>query len=214
MGLRVVVGIFAVLILLVAADAVRPATGDAWSATSDTLAGIGMLGLVGGFVLMAWKRIRRIAAYVTGGGFVLMLVAFAVTPADEMAEISRRAAARDAEAARAETAEAARERERERADRIRDATPQSAEVFVAVACVDPVERLAEYGVRWTDGVLEPKFPMWDWHTRTSAERIVTYYGDKVEFQNSFGAWQPHIYECDVDILNRQVLAARAIPGRL
>lgn len=82
----------------------------------------------------------------------------------------------------------------------------------AVKCDDEVERLAKFTSRWTDGMLEPKFSHFRWRDKDAG--IVTYIGDKIEFQNGFGAWQGAVYECDFDTIYDQVLSVRAERGRL
>ncbi len=81
-----------------------------------------------------------------------------------------------------------------------------------VYCKSDVEALAKYTSRWTDGWLEPKFSRFRWKNESTGS--VTYIGDKIEFQNGFGAWQTHVYECDFDPLTKTVIDARASPGRL
>lgn len=82
----------------------------------------------------------------------------------------------------------------------------------SVYCKTPVEKLAKYSARWTDGTFEMKFSHYRW--KNQAQGIVTYIGDKIEFQNGFGAFQPHIYECDFNPATNAVLAVKASPGRL
>ena len=91
-------------------------------------------------------------------------------------------------------------------------TPASRELFAAVQCPDHIERLAQYGVRWTDGMLEPKFPRSGWSDE--ANYLAVYMGDAIEFQNGFGAWERHRYSCVVDVKNEQVIDVAALPGRL
>lgn len=79
-------------------------------------------------------------------------------------------------------------------------------------CKDPVERLAQYQAEWTDGFFEPKFSRFWWKDRTAG--VVTFAGDKVRFQNGFGAWRNMVYQCDMDIKTERVLAVRAEAGRL
>lgn len=43
---------------------------------------------------------------------------------------------------------------------------------------------------------------------------ITFIGDKIQFQNGFGAWRNHIYERDLDPSKEQVLDVRARPGQL
>lgn len=79
-----------------------------------------------------------------------------------------------------------------------------------VACEDRIEKLGLYTHKWTDGWLEPKFSHFRW--KSMNQGIVTYMGDKIQFQNGFGAWIPHRYWCDYDTQNKVVLDVRAEPG--
>lgn len=79
-------------------------------------------------------------------------------------------------------------------------------------CKEPIEKLANYTVRWTDGTLDMKFSQFRW--KDQQQGVVTYIGDKIEFQNGFGAWQGHVYECDIDPVSNVVYDVRAKPGRL
>lgn len=81
-----------------------------------------------------------------------------------------------------------------------------------VRCKAPVEKLAKYSSRWTDGTFETKFSHFRWLDQTKG--TLTLIGDKIEFQNGFGAFQKHIYECDYDPASESVLAVRARPGQL
>lgn len=85
-------------------------------------------------------------------------------------------------------------------------------VAVGLYCKEPVERLAKYSARWTDGMLEPKFSRFRW--LNESQGTITYIGDKIEFQNGFGAFQKHVYECDFNPVTKQVLDVRASPGQL
>ena len=80
------------------------------------------------------------------------------------------------------------------------------------ACQGYVESLALHTHEWTDGFLESKFSHFRWSD--SSKGVVTYMGDKIMFQNGFGAWVPHRYWCDYDALNKQVLDVRAQSGRM
>lgn len=83
---------------------------------------------------------------------------------------------------------------------------------VGLYCDDFVVRLAKYSHEWTDGILEPKFSHFRWKDKSSG--IITYIGDKVKFQNGYGAWSNMVYECDFDPTNNSVLDVRVRPGRL
>jgi hypothetical protein len=85
-------------------------------------------------------------------------------------------------------------------------------VDATVRCQRIVERLAKNDFEWTDGFLEPKFSHYRWKNQASG--IVTYIGDKIKFQNGFGAWIHHTYECDFEPGTESVVDVRAQPGRL
>ena len=85
-------------------------------------------------------------------------------------------------------------------------------VRASVLCKTPVEHLAKYTARWTDGALEGKFPKFRWLDKDKGS--LTFIGDKVEFQNGFGAYQAYVYECDFLPGENVVLAVRAEPGHL
>jgi hypothetical protein len=82
----------------------------------------------------------------------------------------------------------------------------------SVYCADAVPRLAKNNFEWTDGILEPKFSQFRWKNAKSG--VVTYVGDKIRFQNGFGAWALHVYECDFDPTSSRVLDVRTSPGQL
>lgn len=79
-------------------------------------------------------------------------------------------------------------------------------VAASIRCAAPVESVAKYSYRWTDGMLELKFDKFRWYDRERG--IVTYTGDKIQFQNGFGAWQNCYYECDYNPLSDTVLDVR------
>ena len=85
-------------------------------------------------------------------------------------------------------------------------------VAAALRCDDLVERQAKYSHEWTDGILEPKFSHYRW--KDKAAGIVTYIGDKVRFQNGFGAWVNMVYECDLDTNTQMPVDVRVSQGRL
>lgn len=85
-------------------------------------------------------------------------------------------------------------------------------VAAGVYCKQPVEQLGKYSAKWTDGALETKFSHYRWLDQRNG--TLTYIGDKIEFQNGFGAFQAHTYECDYSPASKTVLAVRAQPGRL
>ena len=84
-----------------------------------------------------------------------------------------------------------------------------------VACNSEIERLARlanFSHKWTDGWLEPRYTRqsWDEDSRT-AFRL---FGDKIQFQDGFGAWQDHIYTCRYDFERGAVIGVEVEPGRL
>ncbi|MDD0980700.1 hypothetical protein [Pseudomonas shahriarae] len=85
-------------------------------------------------------------------------------------------------------------------------------IAASIYCKDPVSRLAKYTSRWTDGTFETKFSHFRWLNQEQG--TLTFIGDKIEFQNGFGAFQRHTYECDFNPVNNQVLDVRARPGQL
>lgn len=85
-------------------------------------------------------------------------------------------------------------------------------VAASVYCKDEVEKLAKHSVRWIDGTFQLKFSKFAW--RNKARQEITYFGDKAEFQNGFGAYTRVVYECDLDPDNKTVLHVRVHEGRL
>ena len=82
----------------------------------------------------------------------------------------------------------------------------------SVYCPDEIEGLGRYDHEWIDGWLGSKFSRFAWKDRTAG--TVTYIGDQIKFQNGFGAWIQHTYQCDFDPVNKRVLDVRAAAGRL
>lgn len=61
------------------------------------------------------------------------------------------------------------------------------------SCQVAVERLANYDVKWTSGFSGPSFASWSWADSDAGTVILV--GNQVKFQNGFGAWQRHAYQC-------------------
>lgn len=79
-------------------------------------------------------------------------------------------------------------------------------------CPSRIERLASYDVRWTDSFYQRKMSAWRWKDKEKG--TLTYVGDKVQFQNGFGAWQNINYECDLDpTKNKYVIDVRVFSGK-
>ncbi|WP_234775206.1 zinc ribbon domain-containing protein [Paraburkholderia tropica] len=85
-------------------------------------------------------------------------------------------------------------------------------VGAGVYCKSPIESMAKHDVKWTDGTFEMKFSRFRWKNQSAG--VITYVGDKAEFQNGFGAFSPVIYECDMASDNKTVLDVRVREGRL
>jgi len=81
-----------------------------------------------------------------------------------------------------------------------------------VLCTPLVERLAKNNFEWIDKWYEPKFSHYRWKDR--ALGVITYLGDKIKYQNGFGAWTLSVYECDFDTKTKTVVDVRAAAGRL
>jgi hypothetical protein len=121
----------------------------------------------------------------------------------------------DAEAAAAKASAEATERERQKDADCRAELRCWAEkhhISATVACRPRVERLAQYQFEWTDGWAETKFSRFRWKDKAKGQ--LTYVGDKIKFQNGFGAWQFYTYLCDYDPVANKVLDVDAMPGRL
>lgn len=85
-------------------------------------------------------------------------------------------------------------------------------ISASVYCAREVEKLAKHDFKWTDSLLESKFDRFRWKDKKSG--VITYVGDKAQFQNGFGAFTHVTYECDLAKDNKTVLAVRAKEGRL
>lgn len=88
----------------------------------------------------------------------------------------------------------------------------SGSIAAGVYCPDEIEKLAKFAVKWTDGWLEPKFSRFRWRDQKKGE--ITYIGDKVQFQNGFGAYSNMVYECDLAADGETILDVRVRDGRL
>jgi len=77
-----------------------------------------------------------------------------------------------------------------------------------------IERMAKHDVRWTDGFMESKFSKLRWANLKDGALTITYIGDKIQFQNGFGAWTNYIYFVDYDTINEKVVDIRLREGRL
>lgn len=82
----------------------------------------------------------------------------------------------------------------------------------SVYCKDPIEAQAAHDVKWTDGTFELKMSHYRWSN--ADKTAVTYIGDKVSFQNGFGAFTPMTYLCTLDVDDNRVIDVKVIEGRL
>lgn len=85
-------------------------------------------------------------------------------------------------------------------------------ISASVYCADHIERLAKFSHEWTDGFLEQKMSHFRWLNKEVG--TLTYIGDKIRFQNGFGAWQNVVYECDFEPNTKSIIDVRAAAGRL
>jgi hypothetical protein len=87
---------------------------------------------------------------------------------------------------------------------------------VLEVCPDIIERQARYEVRWTNHIFEGRFlPIVQWHGKNGRQQgLIDFEGDKVQFQNGFGAWQNYYYICTFDIVKKQIVDLKLKPGHL
>lgn len=78
-----------------------------------------------------------------------------------------------------------------------------------IKCRPVIESQAKYQFEWTDGMLEQKFPDGGWIDKKKG--VIFVRGDKVKFQNGFGAWQIHTYQCSYDPATKQVVGVIVKP---
>lgn len=71
-------------------------------------------------------------------------------------------------------------------------------------CTDAVERMAAHSFRWLDGTFDQKFT----HIGLNKDehKSIRYIGDKIEFQNGFGAFTRYSYTCTWDPVTHQATA--------
>lgn len=81
-----------------------------------------------------------------------------------------------------------------------------------IQCARRIERLAEYDYEWQTGLLTPMFSRLRWED--DQHTIINFIGDAIKFQNQYGTWQFHIYQCVFDPKNPEAVKVGAQPGRL
>lgn len=89
---------------------------------------------------------------------------------------------------------------------------ESNSLTVPSVCKPHIEGLAKYDYEWTDSWYESKFDRFRW--KDNSRKIVTFIGDKLKFQNGFGAWSNMIYFCDFNIETKEAIEVRIEKGRL
>jgi hypothetical protein len=82
----------------------------------------------------------------------------------------------------------------------------------SVRCDSMIEKLAKFSFEWTDRWYERKFSKFGWENMDKG--TLRFLGDKIKFQNGFGAWQIMTYECVFDPTTKIVLNVRAYPGQV
>jgi len=177
--------------------------------------------------VIAWKGRRKAALlqavlYPTIGFILMMVVSVAVpetSPERVSAIVAERAAQAEAKAAAELGAEAERAAQAEAEAAELEACRQDLQCWAGKYSLDasgrcrrPIERLAQFDMRWTDGWTETKFPRIRWENQD--EGRITYIGDKAQFQNGFGAWQNVIYSCTYDPATDSAIDVTVTPGRL
>lgn len=79
-------------------------------------------------------------------------------------------------------------------------------------CEREIERFAQYEVKWTDSYPDTKLSRRGWLDQDAG--TLSYYGDRVQFSNGYGAFQNYVYRCDYDPETKTVLNVEMEPGRL
>jgi hypothetical protein len=134
---------------------------------------------------------------------------------EEQAKADAARKEKDAEAQRLVREKEAQEKERKALESCRSDLKCWGERHLAAAsvyCATEIEKLPEYTMEWTDGMLETKFSRYGW---ADEERgALRYAGDKARFQNGFGAWVNVFYLCDFDPESKSVIRVEANRGRL
>jgi hypothetical protein len=85
-------------------------------------------------------------------------------------------------------------------------------VIALMLCKQNIVRFANYDIRWTAERFGEVLPKYKWADRDNG--IVRYFGDSVQLQNGFGAWQNYLYSCDFDPSTQKLVDVRAEPGKL
>jgi len=72
-----------------------------------------------------------------------------------------------------------------------------------VQCQKAIPKLGEFAHKWTDGWLDQKFMYYKQIVKE--EGVLTLIGNKIQFQNKYGAWVSFKYYCDYDVRTDSVI---------
>jgi len=84
-------------------------------------------------------------------------------------------------------------------------------IDIAVQCSKAVERLALNSFKWTNAWHEDEFPYYRW--KNKEQRTIVAMGDKIQYQNGFGAYINHRYYCRYDLNTKRAVKVEAEAGR-
>ena len=191
-----------------------------------------MLAVLGAFILSCialvrplpklWLATRGRAGYVLALSLGLMSVLSILLP-EPPPPTPEELAAQAAEAERQRTEQAAEER-RKAAEERREAAEEVAEKLqslgedyihaAAVRCEDHIEQLAKYDFEWTTRWGERIFSWYTWSDLGTDGATIKYMGDKIRFQNGFGAFSHYTYTCHYDTEEETIIHVSATQGRL
>lgn len=79
-------------------------------------------------------------------------------------------------------------------------------------CKALIESWATYEHRWTTDFILPIFSEFRW--KDEEKRQITFVGDRIIFRSATDAWHNHIYECNYDSLNHDVMGVHVRAGML
>jgi len=85
------------------------------------------------------------------------------------------------------------------------------DIEIAVGCGMAVESLALNSFKWTNKWHEKKFPYYQWKNKEQGTIVAM--GDKIQFQNGFGAYINHKYYCRFNTKTGRAVKVEAEQGR-
>ena len=80
---------------------------------------------------------------------------------------------------------------------------ETEQVRPKVKCARKVQEQAKFSHKWINGWLEDKLHFYMSNKETGVD---IYFGNKVKFQNGYGAWLRYAYKCYWDKTNEPVLS--------